>query len=429
MADGARLAVFDSVKPGDRVEIYGRPRPGKHVVEMVIPRASLLESLPQWYVPQKFRVPNSLVVLASDGIRAHVNVPFEHVISVTRSNRCTISSSGRDLMHVGMHAVLYAPLWPIGIVRNVYEKTYEIECADRTYVLWYEKPLFRVFETAERASRWRQQRIQFIEQALPLVRPGDLVLRAFCNSLESRTSQSEFTLVKRVGMERIARPGINMEAINKFLIDNFIDEDIGEDEMDMSQTVQVFLQNTRGSHTSLQQILTGRRFYLTSPAGSYVRAEFVQDVYLTADADCVTIGNFPHPIYVGDRVEVKVGKSAAKRVPVDRIVYGGIVLAGIYHPLDKLDVKGKIAPPPNDDNAIGDDVNAREATNLEKCFVTRAERRVIGLKKSVRSCKESVSPVSEIFDSDTSSSSANSSPSSSDDDRCIRDWIKKRKSR
>lgn len=114
---------------------------------MVIPSQEYLKNLPLWYIPQKFRIPNTILIRKNDSItnkRELMNLPIEHVSCIKKVQYVSVYTGEKDYLSVGCFVVLYAPDFPLGKVKATYEKYYSVVCDNNLLYLKYDEPIFRM---------------------------------------------------------------------------------------------------------------------------------------------------------------------------------------------------------------------------------------------------------------------------------------------
>jgi len=71
---------------------------------------------------------------------------------------------------------------------------------------------------------------------------------------------------------------------------------------------------------------------------------------LVSEADSIILKGINEPIFANDVLTCKIsGKNAPGTLKVDRIIYGGVVLNGVYYQSDKIQVKTRSLPEIDDE--------------------------------------------------------------------------------
>ncbi len=323
-----RLEMLKDICPGDSVDI---DEDGKQMVKSVVPSKKDIEKLPLWYLPQYYRVGNSIVLTTDEG-EGFRNVSLDRILTVTKSSKITAYILGKEVIQVGFYIVLYVPDFPIGKVKKTLEKYYVLIINGIRYFLSYNGPQFKIFENKKNAEIWRKNRMSSIKQLSPLLQPGDLIMKGYVNKMNHAGKQVQsFNILKKIAasVKTQDEESIDMEEIDNYLFLNNIDEELQLEEDEKK--------------TDITSTINSKRYYINEK--DYVYQEHIQDILIVSEADLITLKGCTEPIFKNDTIVCKIsGKNRNGEVRVDRIVYGGVVLNGVYYQADKVTVKNRIIP-------------------------------------------------------------------------------------
>lgn len=369
------LQIFKNMVPGDKVEISEED--GKYMIELVVPDSNLLKHIPTWYIPQKFRIPSSIVIKLDD---VYSNIPFESIQNVYKSHRISTYCREDIALNVGNIIVLYAPNFPIGKVIALYEKYYVVECSSDkhnhhpnqivvsssfnqnensrqtiTLQLRYREPLFKIFEKRENAETWRNKRIKNLRDSIPYLRPGDVVMCTFKSRLETNPqtnfNSQGFRIISSITVDVPREDQVDMDQLCDCTHYNNIDEE-----------------SIEGIHYSNTMKMKSIRYHLDDK--SSIGEQDIQEIIFASDADTILLKGYDQKIKIGDVITYKAyRKNVHYQTRVDRIIYGGIVLDGTYYPSDKITVKNKlfrIDEKVYSDNSPSDDEPIHKKRKIDK---------------------------------------------------------------
>jgi len=253
-----RKVLLEEIYPGDQIESFEMQ---KTIVKLTIPSKKELDTLPLWYIPQYYRVPNSVLIEEKENF---INLPLDKIKNVFKSSKITAYISGKEFLQIGFYVVLFAPEFPLGYVKKTMEKYFLLIIDGKKYFLQYNAPQFKIFESKKNAEKWREKRLKITKELLPFIKPGDVIMKGFQNRLLGKNTQS-YAIIKRIsfGNDKIKDDQkIDMEEIDNYLFFNNIDEDLDEDE----------------KKTSVTQYDGRRRFYIGDK--NFIHQDNIQGIFL-----------------------------------------------------------------------------------------------------------------------------------------------------
>jgi hypothetical protein len=314
-----RLERFKTISPREKIEWEGK----KYSVESFVPDRKDLEKLPMWYIPHAYRKPNTVIIRDHNVVKF---IPVEFLVPGSDHLRITYYCSGKDILSVGLWVVLFAPDFPIGKITTTFEQSYILKCEDYELRLKYTEPLFKAFQRQENAKKWRDTRMRSLAEYLPIIKPGDVIMKSFINMMGSSSSGQEYKVVKKMMRGGKSQDDIGADEIEQFLFNNNLDEDL---EFDDEEEVE---------KTEIQTVPNKLKYYV-SPT-EYVYPENIQDVIIATEANRVWIKGWPTEVLLNSEIKFKYSSKIFPRdMIIERIVYGGVVLNGVYYSTDRMEIK------------------------------------------------------------------------------------------
>ena len=285
------------ITPGDKIlwklEVW--------TVKMVIPPPKELKKLPTWYIPQSFRIPNSVVATLKRGVGKIKTILQEHVLAVLKSNPISSYYNQKEYLLTGMFLVLYVEDYLLGVITELHEEYYTLyhENTSSYYSLRYDEPIYQAFCCKQDAERWREEKIQERKGWYKIISPGDLIMPSFENTFTPNKLKHGFQFVNQV---------------QKWPVE-------------FSTTNQP--DNRPSSY---------RKIYHTNT--STIIMENILDVIVATSHERVTLyGSINlkgQTLHVGSIIDCKLGKTIYNLVMLQRILNGGVVFNDQFFQKEKI---------------------------------------------------------------------------------------------
>lgn len=303
-------------------------------VKLHVPKKKEMDLLPLWYLPEQFRIPNSVVVVTKKN--ELYNIPLKDVDYIgSKSKSIPYYSIGKDIIMVGFSIVLYVSGFILGKIVSTEEHCYTMKTENNMLLsLSYETgPEFKIFETFSNAKRWQLSKISNLEKSFSILKPGDLIMNQFIN-LVQRNGQSYSCIVqiKNIYPKLENEKLVDYKDINSYIVLNGIDESEELPSKSMENSTEKILSSPSGIK-KLEKKYTNH-YYINNDV--FLLKEDIQDVIIIPEAD--TIKLFGAELFLNDNVSISgpQGVTSIEILTLERIIHNAIVLSGKVYQIDSI---------------------------------------------------------------------------------------------
>jgi hypothetical protein len=296
---------LEALKPGDKVTIMNDDS-NKYQsmstfnVEHVFYDQEHIDSIPEWIVSTIKAKPFHFI-----STKGGVLLPFMRIKSIIPSHSipCLVLSA-TCIIHPENYMVIHVTGLPIVKVLNTSDNGYKVQLVDSRTIWNLHKnyPAVEVFKTRKGAEDYKNKKLEHLATAMGKIRPGDLIIkRLYKNELQ----KSRYFHVKRITCNNTS------------------------DTEDESEPESALFNLTN-------------HYYMDDK--NYIEPKNIQDIILLKDIpfiyldDIGSCNNAKIKVMVGFTLDIKIKNKSLRRVKVERIVYNGVVIDGMFYFVDKVQV-------------------------------------------------------------------------------------------
>lgn len=349
------IKSLNSLKPGDKIVF---PNSLGSVVEYTIYDENHARCLPEWYLT-KIQKEQLFTVKTK-----YHDVPLDSITYITPIGSIPGYSFLRgEVLLPSDYIVLYVSGFPLCRVLELYDQHFSVKPLANPAAVWYLKydfPMIKKLESLQEAEKWRVKRMHNLDIFRDQIQPGDFVIKTHTGQEPASLKNiQKYLLVRKIVREK----DLSESRTSSLYDDSFMDEafssygqGLREDEnpFEIDITQDKLSEKERG-HVEREEMMNKiirdkhrldnskkdrYRLYITEKI--FIYRDEVQDVIKVPSIESQVLRmNFETvEVRVGDQINGKSGGKYTGKMYIDKIVKGGIVLNGVFYPIEKINVTG-----------------------------------------------------------------------------------------